>query len=152
MLSNQRLGALVLSEAVIRNTEEGFYGKYLGTDLNPAAGAMLSDIHLAHAKILYGDSIESLKGLENNSVDLFINDSDHSAVYEASEYEVLRVKGSSHCVILGDNSHSSSSLRDFSRTVGRSYFFFKELPLNHFYPGAGIGISFPQNLSESKAQ
>jgi hypothetical protein len=35
--------------------------------------------------ILYGDSIESLAKLDE-SIDLFINDSDHSAEYEAREY------------------------------------------------------------------
>jgi predicted O-methyltransferase YrrM len=142
------LGALVLSEAILKNEEEGFSGKYFGTDINPSAGSMLSRVHLSRAEILYGDSIESLKTLENYSIDLFINDSDHSAVYEASEYDLLRVKGSPRCVILGDNSHSSGSLRDFSRAEGRNYFFFKELPLNHFYSGAGIGISLPANFSK----
>jgi len=39
-------------------------------------------------KILYGDSITSLKTL-SEPIDLFINDSDHSAEYEAREYQVI---------------------------------------------------------------
>ena len=30
----------------------------------------------------------------------------------------------------------------FSKENGRKFIFFKEQPLNHWYPGAGIGISF----------
>lgn len=75
-------------------------------------------------------------------MDLFINDSDHSSDYEYKEYQVIRDKLSSNAVILGDNSHVTESLSRFSHESGRQFLFFKEIPANHWYPGAGIGISF----------
>jgi hypothetical protein len=93
-------------------------------------------------KILYGDSITSLKTL-SEPVDLFINDSDHSADYEAREYEVIAPLLSKTALILGDNSHVTDKLARFSRQQGRHFLMFHERPKDHWYPGAGIGISFP---------
>jgi hypothetical protein len=50
---------------------------------------------------------------------------------------------SPRAVILGDNSHATDSLLDYSRKAGREFIFFDERPADHWYPGAGIGISVP---------
>ena len=92
--------------------------------------------------ILYGDSIESLKKFDEGMIDLFINDSDHSADYEAKEYDSIANKLSKHAIVLGDNSHATNKLLEFSLETNRHFVFFQEKPLNHWYPGAGIGISF----------
>lgn len=135
------LGACVLTAALMKNREEGFDGKYYGTDINPDAGYLLSGHYADFGEILYGDSIESLAAL-NETIDLFINDSDHSADYEAAEYKTIAGKLSDRAIILGDNSHVTSKLLDFSLKQGRSFVFFGEKPANHWYPGSGIGISF----------
>lgn len=135
------LGSIILSSAIIRNKKENFEGKYFGTDINPGAGYLFCDKYAEVGEILYGDSIESLEKF-NHTIDLFINDSDHSAVYEANEYEAITNKLSESGIILGDNSHSTSSLLNFSIKNNREFLLFKEEPKNHWYPGAGIGISF----------
>ena len=88
-----------------------------------------------------GDSIESLKGLDEK-IDIFINDSDHSADYEYNEYLTIKNKLSNDGIILGDNSHVTDKLLDFSIENDRKFLFFKEVPLHYWYPGGGIGISF----------
>lgn len=135
------LGSILLCTAIIRNKEEGFKGKYYGTDINPDAGCLLSEQYKSVGEILYGDSIKSLSGL-NENIDLFINDSDHSAEYEYQEYLTVKDKISDRTIILGDNSHCTDKLAVFSYETNRNFLFFKESPLNHWYPGAGIGISF----------
>lgn len=135
------LGACVLTAALRRNKEEGYEGRYYGTDINPRAGYLLSGGYADFGEILYGDSIASLKKMEGK-IDLFINDSDHSADYEAEEYETIAGKLSDRAVILGDNSHCSDRLLEFSLRTNRHFVFFQERPLGHWYPGAGIGISF----------
>jgi hypothetical protein len=135
------MGSVILSEALIKNEKEGFKGKYYGTDINPEAGYLFDDIYGEKGKIIYGDSIESLKKIDE-SIDLFINDSDHSAEYEANEYKMIISKLSKNSVILGDNSHSTDELLKFSIEHGRNFVLFRERPKNHWYPGAGIGISF----------
>jgi len=134
------VGACVILAALERNEEEGFGGRYFGTDINPRAGWLIPERHKKIATILYGDSIESLQDFDEK-IDLFINDSDHSSEYESREYEVVQPKLGPDSVILGDNSHTSNSLRVFSQESGRAFIFWREKPEDHWYPGAGIGVS-----------
>lgn len=134
------IGSCVLTEAIKRNILEGSYGKYFGTDLNPSAGQLIKNEDVAIAEVLYGDSITSLIAFDKQ-IDLFINDSDHSSTYEYEEYRTIKSKLNKGAVILGDNSHSSDSLCRFSLENAREFYLFSEKPLNHWYPGAGIGIS-----------
>lgn len=135
------LGACVLAAALKKNRAEGFEGRYFGTDINPKAGYLLSGEYASCGEVLYGDSITTLKSFREK-IDLFINDSDHSADYEAQEYETIKGMLSESAVILGDNSHVTDKLLTFSVKEKRQFVFFQEKPENHWYPGAGIGISF----------
>ena len=134
------VGACILSAALLLNKEEGFYGEYIGTDISHSAGQLLTGKYSEVGKILYGDSIESLKAFEGH-INLFINDSDHSSEYEFREYQAILSKLAAGAIILGDNSHSSDSLAKFSMEASRRFLFFKETPKDHWYPGAGIGAS-----------
>jgi predicted O-methyltransferase YrrM len=140
------LGSCVLTSALMKNKEEGYEGKYYGTDINPKAGYLLSGEYSNYGKILYGDSIQSIISLDEE-VDLFINDSDHSADYEAEEYKAITSKLTDKAIILGDNSHANEKLLDYSILNNRKYVLFEEKPLNHWYPGAGIGISYRRSIA-----
>ena len=135
------LGASLLCSALQRNVAEGFPGRYYGTDINPHAGRLFTAPYTEFGEILYGDSITTLAALDVQ-IDLFINDSDHSADYESREYETILPKLSARAIILGDNAHVADALADFSRTRGRQFLFIREEPLDHWYLGAGIGVSF----------
>jgi len=135
------LGACVLCAALLRNREEGFPGRYFGTDINPHAGYLLTGPYAEVGKVLYGDSIETLRSF-TEPVDVFVNDSDHSAIYEAKEYRIIEPRLSPNAVIVGDNSHATDALAKFAKETGRQFLFFKEEPANHWYPGAGIGLAF----------
>jgi hypothetical protein len=137
------LGSAVLCAALLKNKAEGFPGYYYGTDINPEAGFLLSGIYASTGKILYGDSIDSINQLEG-PIDLFINDSDHSELYEAREYVAAKEKLSEKAVIIGDNSHCNDRLLEFADTTGRVFCFHREQPQDHFYPGDGIGFAFPK--------
>ena len=134
------VGACVITRALMRNAIEGHDGYYFGTDIDRRAGVLLTGEYSTMGRILYGDSLDSLRSL-NQSVDIFINDSDHSSNYERLEYQIINPHLADTSLILGDNSHVSTELADFSRENGRPYIFFHEEPDSHWYPGAGIGIS-----------
>jgi len=138
------LGSVLLCSALMRNQAEGFPGQYFGTDINPDAGFLLAEPYNSVGKILYGDSIQSLQSIP--SIDLFVNDSDHSAQYERREYETIAPKLTNRGLILGDNCHCNDVLADFSATHGRQFVFFREEPRDHWYPGGGIGISFVRDF------
>jgi hypothetical protein len=135
------LGSVLLCAALLKNKEEGFCGRYYGTDINPEAGYLLTGPYAEFGKILYGDSIQSLSKFRD-PIGLFINDSDHSADYEYREYLAIKHLITDKAIILGDNSHCTDKLALFSRETGREFLFFREEPSDHWYPGAGIGISF----------
>ena len=135
------LGSCVITAALKRNCHEGYPGHYYGLDINPKAGYLLSGEYKQYGEIIYGDSIESLNRF-NKEIDVFINDSDHSADYELKEYLTIQNKLSPNAFVLGDNSHCSDKLFQFARMTSRQFLFFQEVPKNHWYPGAGIGIAF----------
>ncbi|MEM9832808.1 MAG: class I SAM-dependent methyltransferase [Bacteroidota bacterium] len=135
------LGSVVICAALFKNKEEGYDGQYYGTDINPKAGYLLTGKYQEVGKILYGDSINSLSQF-SEKIDLFINDSDHSADYEYQEYLAIQQLLSNKAIILGDNAHVTDKLLRFSNETSRRFLFFKEDPVNHWYPGGGIGISF----------
>lgn len=140
-------GAVVICCALLKNQAEGFAGEYFGTDINPKAGFLLGEPYSKVGKILYGDSIESLRTIPH--IDIFINDSDHSQLYERTEYQTIAPKLSNAGLILGDNCHTNDVLANFSAERHRKFLFFREEPKNHWYPGGGIGISFSSNLAST---
>ncbi len=135
------LGSCVITAALMKNCKEGHPGFYYGTDINPKAGYLLSGEYKKYGEILIGDSIESLETF-SKPIDLFINDSAHSAEYELREYHTIQNKLTQNAFILGDNSHCTDKLFQFARMTGRNYLFFQEVPEDHWYPGAGIGVAF----------
>jgi len=145
------LGSVIITAALIKNYEEGFKGKYYGTDINPKAGYLFKPPYSEFGEILYGDSIESLKKLQIDTIDLFINDSDHSSEYEQKEYETIKFKLTDNSIIIGDNSHITTKLQIFAKATNRRFLFFKENPKDHWYQGAGIGIAFNRKDDKTKA-
>jgi predicted O-methyltransferase YrrM len=135
------LGTCVIAAALQRNDAEGHPGHGYSTDINPAAGYLLGGDYARYCTILYGDSLTSLRTVAG-PVDLFINDSDHSADYEMEEYRALADRLSPGALVLGDNAHVTDRLLRFAGETGRRFLFFQERPKNHWYPGGGIGVAF----------
>ena len=135
------LGSVVLCAALLKNREEGHHGRYFGTDINPKAGFFLTGKYKEVGEIIFGDSIQSLSKF-TDSIDLFINDSDHSSDYEYQEYVTITPLIREKTIILGDNAHVTNKLSEFSLKNNRKFLFFQEKPLNHWYQGSGIGISY----------
>lgn len=135
------LGSVVLCAALRRNAADGFPGRYYGTDINADAGWLLQTPYSKFGTILYGDSLETLSKFAEK-IDLFVNDSDHSAAYEEKEYVAVAEKLSPDAIVLGDNAHVTDRLARFSERAKRHFVFIAEKPKDHWYPGAGVGISF----------
>jgi predicted O-methyltransferase YrrM len=134
------LGSCVIAAALRRNAAEGSPGRSYGTDINPEAGYLLGGPYAQFAAVLYGDSIATLEAFAG-TIDLLINDSDHSSEYEGREYAAVRDKLSPHAVVLGDNAHVTSRLLEFAEATGRTFLYWQEKPRDHWYSGAGIGVA-----------
>ncbi len=135
------LGGVLLCAALKRNMQEGFEGRYYGTDINPHAGYLLGGEYAQFGEILYGDSVESIEKFQD-TIDIFINDSDHSPDYEYREYQAVKSKLAENAIIIGDNAHVTDKLFLFSRETGRKFLFHHEVPKDHWYPGGGLGVAF----------
>ena len=130
------LGSLIIQRAIDMNN----YGKLYTLDLDKYAGSLLDSNDKEKISLLIGDSIESISSLKE--IDFFIHDSDHSAEHEKKELVAIEGKLSSNAIVLSDNSHVTDELYNWSKKMGRKYLFIKEEPKNHWYGGAGVGISY----------
>jgi hypothetical protein len=139
------LGSSVLLQALYRNRAEGHEGQLFGIDINPKAGWLIPDRLRDHMTLLIEDSAVAVPRIASEqAVDLFIHDSDHSYAHELKEFQTVASGLAPAAIVLSDNSHVTTALKDFAAASGRSYAFWQEKPENHFYPGSGIGVSCPQ--------
>jgi hypothetical protein len=129
------LGSLVLAEALLKN---GF-GRLITIDMEPSSGLLIGEKYGGVIERVIDDSLSAISRIDR--IDLFIHDSDHSAEHEAREFDLLSTRLSGGGIVLSDNSHVTTELAKWSFRHGRRFIYFAEEPLNHWYPGAGIGVS-----------
>ena len=129
------LGSLVLAEAILKNGK----GKLITIDMEPSSGLLIGGKYSEVISQVIGDSIQALSQIDQ--VDMFIHDSDHSSEHEAREFGVITPRLTVSGIVLSDNSHVTNELSKWSLDNGRKFFYFAVEPLNHWYPGAGIGVS-----------
>jgi len=135
------LGACIITAALKRNTQEGKMGRYIGLDINPMSGKLFSSPYTDYGKFICMNSHTYLKKMKE-PVDMFIHDSDHSFSHESREYELIKNRLSKDAYVLSDNAHSSQALNLFAAKMNKRFLFFKEVPSNHWYKGAGIGVAW----------
>ena len=129
------LGSLVLAEALLKNGA----GRLITIDMEPSAGLLIGDQYAGVIERVIKDSLLAISKIDQ--IDLFIHDSDHSAEHEAREFEILQSCLTPDGIVLSDNSHATTELAKWSLRNNRRFMYFAEQPLNHWYPGAGIGVS-----------
>ena len=134
--TDKGLGALVLAAAVMRNGT----GRLTTIDINPDSGYLISGPWAEVTDRVIADGVATLATLSD--VDFFIHDSDHSSTYEKREFDAITPNLTKDALVLSDNAHASDSLLTWAEETGRHYRFFREEPLNHWYPGASIGVAF----------
>ena len=129
------LGSLVLAEALIKNES----GRLITIDMEPSSGLLIGPEYGGVIERMIDNSLQAISKIDR--IDLFIHDSDHSAEHESREFKLLQSRLSSKVIVLSDNSHVTTELAKWSLEHGRRFVYFAEQPLNHWYPGAGIGVS-----------
>jgi hypothetical protein len=130
------LGSCVIAAALLRNG----HGRLTTIDIDPEAGYLIGEPWASVIDGRTGDSIDILGTLTD--VDMFLHDSLHTYDYETGELTAIEPKLRADAVILSDNAHQSSALSDWAERNGRHYLFFKEKPLDHWWPGDGIGAAW----------
>ena len=116
----------------------------MALDINPDAGVLIPLEYRDVVTLEIGDSLEYLAG-PAGEIGLFIHDANHTPEFERKEYELVHSRIIADGVIVSDNAHATTELLNYSRRTGRRYSYWGERPLNHFYAGAGIGLSVPNS-------
>ncbi len=132
------LSAAVLASAMRRNALDGVPGRYIGVDLDPDAGSLLSPADREWAEVVVGESVPVLQRLDG-PIDLFISDSHESPELERAECEAVQPKLSRRAVIA---TTISSTLPDFAEATGRDCLVFREEPKDHWFPGNWLGFAY----------
>ena len=135
--TDKGLGSLVVAAALLRNGK----GVLTTMDINPDSGFLINDEYADVVSIQHGDSISLLAQL-TTPVNVFIHDSDHSAAHEGAEFRSVESHLALSAVVLSDNSHITGELSSWAEATGRTFAFFREEPMDHWYPGAGIGAAY----------
>jgi predicted O-methyltransferase YrrM len=129
------LGSLVLAEALIQNGS----GRLITVDMEPSSGLLIGSKYDGVIQRLIDDSLVAISQIDQ--INLFIHDFDHNAEHETQEFESLQSRLSANGIVLSYNSHATTELAKWSLRQGRRFMYFAEEPLDHWYPGAGIGVS-----------
>jgi cephalosporin hydroxylase len=140
------LGSCVIAAALIRNG----HGRLTTIDIDPAAGHLIGEPYASVIDRRTGSSVEALAG--TRGVDIFLHDSLHTYEYESSELKAVEPNLAPGAIVLSDNAHDSAALPDWAERTGRHYLFFKESPLDHWWPGDGIGAAWPDRGPSGQAQ
>ena len=139
--SHDGLGTALLARALQRNADEGHPGVLLSFDLDPASGWLVPDELRVYVERHVGDARETLPAaLTGRAVDVFVHDSLHTYEHERFELETALAHAARRLVLISDNAHVSPALLDVCRERGLRYLVFRERTLDHFYPGAGMGL------------
>ncbi|MBO4208446.1 O-methyltransferase [Micromonospora echinofusca] len=136
------LGSCVLAAALLRNAAEGHPGRVTSLDINPEAGYLAKVAPWSEViDLVIGDSIASIKALDR-PVDLFLHDSDHSRVHEKREFDAVEGKLAPGALLLTDNVTTTNVLANHAERTGRRFLAYRETPVDHWYPGDGIGAAW----------
>jgi predicted O-methyltransferase YrrM len=129
------LGSLLLLRALERNAEEGYEGRLISFDVNPAAGWLVAD----HARWEFrreasqdGLSAVLARGAD---VDMFIYDGWHSYEHEEAELQQVARHLAPNGVLLSDDAHVTGAIADVCAAHELRYFAVEVRPKNHFDTG-----------------
>jgi predicted O-methyltransferase YrrM len=142
--TDKGLGSCVLAAALRRNGR----GRLTTFDVSATSGYLVSGDLERFVDRRIEPSVDGIPKLASE-VDLFLHDSLHTADYEAREYQAVAPLLSRGAVVLSDNAHVTNALASWAETVGRSFLYFAEQPADHWYPGGGIGVAFPDQSGPS---
>lgn len=130
------LGSCVIAAALLRNG----HGRLNTIDIDADSGHLIGQPWASVIDRRVGSSIDELAKMRD--VDMFLHDSLHTYDYESRELAAVEPNLRADAIVLSDNAHDSAALSDWAERSGRHYLFFKEQPVNHWWPGDGIGVAW----------
>jgi cephalosporin hydroxylase len=130
------MGSCVIAAALLRNG----HGRLTTIDVDSDSGHLIGGPWADVIDRRTGSSVDLLA--EMRDVGMFIHDSLHTYEYESAEFAAVGPNLRADALVISDNAHASAALSDWAERSGRHYLFFREEPLDHWWPGDGIGVAW----------
>jgi hypothetical protein len=130
------LGSCVIAAALLRNG----HGRLTTIDIDDDSGYLIDEPWAGVIDRRIGSSVDELAKMHD--VDMFLHDSLHTYEYETKEFTAVAPNLRADAIVLSDNAHDSAALSHWAEQTGRRYLFFREQPVDHWWPGDGIGAAW----------
>lgn len=139
--TNRGLGSAVIAAALLKNGS----GTLATCDIDDRGGELILPPYDAVVEHSVMDSLDFLAGLADagKHVDLFITDTGFTPDRERAELAAVTPLLAPGAVVLATKTYMWTELPRWAEQQGRGFLHFSEKPRDHWYPGVGIGASFP---------
>ncbi|GAA0671056.1 class I SAM-dependent methyltransferase [Kitasatospora atroaurantiaca] len=139
--TNRGMGSVVIAAALLRNGT----GRLATADIDDRSGELIIPPYDKVVDHVVSDSLEFLAGpaVRQDPIDLLFADTGHTAEHERAELAAATPLLSPGAVVLATKAYCWPELSRWAEEQGREFLFFNEQPRDHWYPGVGIGASFP---------
>jgi predicted O-methyltransferase YrrM len=136
------VGSALLLRALERNAEDGAPGQLMSFDVEPTSGWLVQP-RPTNWTLVIGDTGRTLaESLAGRTVDVFIHDSLHTIDHEALEFRTARQHAAARQVLITDNAHMTTVLREIATQEDASYEQFNEkLVEETWFTGSALGIA-----------
>jgi hypothetical protein len=149
--SHDGLGTALLLRALERNATDGADGTLLSFDIDPDSGWLVPEQLRSRLERHVGDARVTLApALSGRRVGVFVHDSLHTYEHERFELELALAHADAPLYLVSDNAHASTALADVCSERGLAYAHYVETPIDHFYPGAAMGLGIVPKLGSSQ--
>jgi predicted O-methyltransferase YrrM len=130
------LGSCLLAAALLRNGS----GELVTVDPSPTAGWLISGDYAGITTMVRGSADDALRDL-GRPLDILVHDVHATREQEEAEYQAAMPWLSDGALIVNDNAHGFDVLPTLCEARGWRYLHFREVPVEHWYPGAGLGVA-----------
>jgi predicted O-methyltransferase YrrM len=139
---NDGLSTAVLLRALQRNEAQGYAGKLLSFDIDPASGWLVGEqLRRGRYQQHIGDIVELLPvALRDLEVDMFVHDTLKAPEHERFELELAAEHGAERLILYTDDDSVTGVLRAICADRGGRSSFLQEQPDRHFWRGNLLGF------------
>ena len=147
--TNRGLGSAVIAAALLKNGR----GTLATCDIDDRGGELIRPPYDAVVEHSVMDSLEFLAelGSGGKQVDLFLTDTGLTSDRERAELAAVTPLLAPGAVVLATKAYMWAELPRWAEQQGRGFLHFSEKPQDHWYPGVGIGVSFPAPVTAPTA-
>jgi hypothetical protein len=139
--TNRGLGSAVIAAALLRNGR----GTLATCDMDDRSGELILPPYDKVIEHVVSDSLDFLMSpvVRRRPIDLLFVDTAYSPEHERAELATATPLLSPGAVVLATKTYCWTELSRWAEEQQREFLHFSEKPRDHWYPGVGIGASFP---------